>query len=240
MTEDDWNAFFKLHSGLPREGPGEAADVTWAARTAGLAADARILDAGCGPGADIAALREAAPQGHVRAVEKVPHFVAEAQARVGGDPGVEVLEGDMMAQSGPFDFIWCAGAVYFVGVRQALEGWRRSLAPGGRIAFSQVCWFTFEPPQRARDFWASYPAMTDEAGVRTAVRAAGYRILGERRLSDVAWEAYYGPLDRAIAALRPEADGALAAVLDEAEEEAAIWRDMRDGFGYTLFVTAPA
>lgn len=239
MTEDYWKAFFTLHRGLPREGPGEPSDVAWAAKVAGLSADARILDAACGPGADIAALRAVASQGHVRAVEKVSHFVEEARARTAGDAGVEVIEGDMMAQSGPFDFIWCAGAIYFVGVTQALQAWRGCLAPGGRVAFSQVCWLTDGPPSRAKAFWADYADMTDEAGVRARIADAGYEILAERRLSDAAWEAYYGPLDRAIATLRPEADEALAAVLDEAEEEAAVWWEARGSFGYTHFVTAP-
>lgn len=46
----DWDAFFALHRDLPREGPGEAADVAWALEVAGVAPGARVADAGCGPG----------------------------------------------------------------------------------------------------------------------------------------------------------------------------------------------
>ena len=132
----DWDAFLTLHRDLPREGPGEAADVAWAAKVAGVGSEARILDAACGPGGDITALLEVAPRGHVTACDRIAHFVAAARAAHLADPRVEVVQADMTSLAGPFDLIWCAGAVYFLGVTEALTAWRPILAPGGAIAFS--------------------------------------------------------------------------------------------------------
>ena len=67
MTPDE--AFFTVHADLPREGPGSRADLDWAVRVAGVSDTARILDAGCGPGADIEGLLAHAPRGHVMAVD---------------------------------------------------------------------------------------------------------------------------------------------------------------------------
>ncbi|WP_299965528.1 class I SAM-dependent methyltransferase [uncultured Roseobacter sp.] len=234
-----FEAFFALHRDLPREGPGEAADVAWAASVAGTSATAQIADVACGPGADIAALLAAAPQGHVTALDKTAHFVDQARAGWAPDPRVTVLKADMASIANSYDLIWCAGAVYFLGVTEALSAWRKSLRPGGSIAFSEPCWFTDAPSDRMRAMWADYPAMTDAAGIDARVEAAGYRTLGTRRVSDAAWEAYYGPLDARIAALRPGADAALTQVLDEAEEEAACWRAHRREAGYLLSVVAP-
>ncbi|WP_375227987.1 class I SAM-dependent methyltransferase [Roseobacter sp. S98] len=239
MSDSYWDAFFTLHNDLPREGPGEPADVAWATQLAGVPADARICDAACGPGADIAALLAAAPDGHVIALDTAEGFVKQAQAAHGSDPRTTIFAGDMAAVTGPFDLIWCAGAVYFLGVRQALETWKNALAPGGAVAFSQVCWFTDAPSQAAREGWAEYADMTDEPGVLSAIDAAGYDVLGTRRLSDAAWEAYYEPMDARIAQLTPEAGPALAAVLQEGRDEAALWRNHRTEFGYTLFVVRP-
>lgn len=239
MNNPYWDAFFKLHRDLPREGPGEDADVAWAAQIAGLREDARICDAACGPGADIPALLKAAPQGHVVAMDKVDHFAAQAQALYGHDPRTQIFAGDMTEIEGPFDFIWCAGAVYFIGIKEALRLWRPVLSSGGAIAFSQVCWLTAHPSERARAGWADYADMTDEAGVREAIETAGYECIAERRLSDAAWENYYTPLDQRIAALREGAAGALADVLDEAEAEAGLWRGERTAFGYLLCVVRP-
>ncbi|MEM8579428.1 MAG: class I SAM-dependent methyltransferase [Pseudomonadota bacterium] len=235
----NWDAFFTLHRDLAREGPGEPADVAWAAATAGLGQNADMADVACGPGGDIAALLEAAPQGHVTALDKTAHFVDAARADWAADDRVTVLRADMATIANTYDLIWCAGAVYFLGVTEALTAWRKSLNPGGAIAFSEPCWFTDAPSDTARANWADYPAMTDAAGIRARVEAAGYAVVGTRKVSDAAWEAYYTPIDARIAALRPGADAALAAVLDEAEAEAAAWRAGRAEFGYLLLVVRP-
>lgn len=239
MNEAYWTAFFRLHSDLPREGPGEPEDVAWAAQIAGLRPDARICDAACGPGADIPALRAAAPEGHITALDKVEAFVEQAQNQHGHRPLTRIEVGDMERIEGPYDFIWCAGAVYFLGVTKALQNWRDVLAHDGAVAFSQVCWFSDMPSEAARAGWSEYADMTDEAGVLAQIESAGYECLATRRLSDAAWEAYFTPLDHRIARLSTQATGALQEVLEEARQEAALWRAERDSFGYLLCVVRP-
>lgn len=228
------SAFFTLHADLPREGPGEPADVAWAARIAGIAPDARICDAACGPGADIPALLAAAPQGHVTAIDATAHFVTDAQVHAG--PNVTVRQGDMADLDGPFDMIWCAGALYFLGVTEGLIKWREALVPGGVVAFSEPCWFTDTPTETS--FWEGYDTGT-EAQIAARVADAGYETLATRRLSDAAWEAYYTPMDARIAALRESADAELNKVLDEGVKEAADWRRLKQDTGYLLCVVRP-
>jgi SAM-dependent methyltransferase len=239
MTSNQMSAFFELHRDLPREGPGEAADVAWATALAGLAPDAEMADVACGPGGDIAALLAAAPQGHVTALDKTAHFVEAARAAWQDDPRVTVLKADMGRIMNDYDLIWCAGAVYFLGVTEALKAWRKALRPGGMIAFSEPCWLTDAPSPRAAKLWAEYPPMSDAAGIAARVEAAGYEILGTRLLSDAAWEGYFTPIDGRIAGLRAGASPALQAVIEEAEEEAGCWRAHRDEFGYLLHVVRP-
>ncbi len=240
-SDPNMDAFFQLHRDLPREGPGAPRDVAWVAGLLGLSAKARIADVACGPGGDIDALLTAAPEGHVTALDKTPHFVEAARKTWGKDPRVTVLKANMKVIANPYDLIWCAGAVYFMGVEAALRAWRKSLLPQGAIAFSEVCWFTDRPSERAKALWdKEYPTMTDEAGMTAQIKAAGYRVIGQQRLGDAAWEAYYTPLDARIASLREGADAALTVVLDEAVEEMSCWRAHRDEFGYLLSVVAPA
>lgn len=236
----DAEAFFTLHRDLPREGPGEASDVVWAMDVAGTGPRALIADVACGPGGDIAALLQGAPEGHITALDKTAHFVDAARVRWGGDPRVTVLRADMSTIANAYDLIWCAGAVYFLGVETALRAWRKSVRPGGAIAFSEACWFTETPSDAARDFWArENPAMTNARGIGAQIAAAGYDIVDQRHLSDAAWEAYYTPLDARIATLRPGADKSLNRVLDNAAAEAASWRAHRGEFGYLLSVVRP-
>lgn len=233
MNDDD--AFWALHGTLDRQGPGLAADVEWAAGIAGVSRDARICDAGSGTGADLATLLSLAPEGRVTAVEAHADF-AEAIVSRGLDR-VDVLQHDMAELSGPFDFIWAAGSLYFLGVTEGLRLWRDALAPGGAVAFSEICWLVPDPPDDLRRFWRQYPALSDVAGVEARIRDAGWETVATRTLDDAAWEAFYGPLEARIAELRRHDS---SPVWDEAETEIALWRRHRGALGYLLSVVRPA
>ncbi|WP_172295848.1 trans-aconitate 2-methyltransferase [Pseudoruegeria sp. HB172150] len=233
------DAFYELYAGLDREGPGEPEDVIWAAGVAGLGPEARICDAGSGSGGDIPALLAVAPEGHVTAVDKHKGFVDEVLARFGTDRRVTAYKGDIAKLKGPYDFIWSAGAVYFLGVPRALNCWRPVLAKGGAVAFSEPCFFVEEPSEAARLFWDDYPTM-DEAGIAMQIESAGYEVLGTRRIADAAWERYYQPLKARIALLRDGAEPVMTAVLDATDTEIATWRTVKEETGYLMSVVRPA
>ena len=235
------DAFFALHRDLPREGPGEPADIDWAMRLIRPAPDAVICDAGSGPGGDVPALLAHVPRGRVVAVDAHAPFVEQARTRFAADPRVEARVGDLAAPGGPFDVIWCAGALYFPGVAGGLAAFRPALAEGGAVAFTYPCHFSDPPSAAARAFWEGEGL---EIPTRDALlgmtQTAGFTPLGDRPLGPAAWEAYYGPMDARIAALRPRAGPDLAEVLDGAEAEIAAWRAVRDETGYLLIAARPA
>lgn len=235
------DAFFALHADLPRQGPGDRESLDWALAQIDLSADARILDAGCGPGADIAGLLAHAVRGQVVAMDRHAPFVAQAQAAFAHDPRVHARVGDMASPDGQFDLIWCAGAIYFLGVREGLAGWRAHLRPGGAVAFSQIAWRSDRPAVAARDFWRDYPAMCDAAGVIALVDAAGWRVVAQRFLPRAAWAAYYDPLQRRIDTLRAGAyDADMAQAMAAAQAEIDLWRAHGDDYGYLQIVAVPA
>jgi len=234
------DAFFALHAGLPRQGPGDRESLDWALAQIALPPDARMFDAGCGPGADIAGLLAHAPQGQVVAMDCHAPFVAQAQAAFANDPRVSVMAGDMANPDGQFDLIWCAGALYFLGVTAALAGWRAHLRPGGAVVFSQIAWRNAQPAPAARAFWRAYPAMCDAAGVNAWVDAAGWRVLAQRFLPHAAWAAYYDPLQARIDALRGAAHGTdMAQALAAEQAEIDLWRAHGDDYGYLQIVAVP-
>ena len=232
-------AFFTLHKDVPREGPGDSASLTWAMDLAGVARDARIMDAGAGPGADVADLLSGAPEGHVTAIEAHAPFVERIQAAWAGEPRVTARQGDMAQPGGPFDFIWCAGALYFLGITEGLSTWRDVLAPRGAVAFSELTLFTEDPAPEVLALRDEYAAFAGLDTLKARIDAAGYDLLGVQKISDAAWEAYFQPLEARVALLRPGADADMTAVLDEQEAEIALWRQYRDQFGYALAVVRP-
>jgi len=234
------SAFFTLHADLPREGPGDGQSLVWALGLAGVAQEARILDGGCGPGADIEGLLAAAPRGRVVAVDRHLPFVHAVNDLWGHDPRVTARHADMAGEEGPFDFIWSAGALYFLGVEDGLKRMRSKLAPGGALAFSELVWLVANPdPALMADLEADYADMRGLGTLKRRIDAAGYDRMGLQVLSDAAWEAYYTPMEARIARLRPGADAALAKVLDEGQHEIDLWRAHRRSFGYALSVVRP-
>lgn len=224
--------FFQLHSELPREGPGGAQDVRRVARLVGPRP--RIADMACGPGADVPTLLEAFPDSHVTAVDKHAHFLE----KIAPSERVSVIHGDMAAVDGPFDLIWCAGALYFLGLEGGLATMREKLAPGGVLAFSHPCYFTAHPSVEAVAFWGGDP-VERQPDVLSAVEQAGYNVLEHWKVSEAAWRAYYEPKLERIEKLRPTASPELLEILDQGVREAHLWGEVHDETGY-LFTVAEA
>ncbi|MFE3838177.1 class I SAM-dependent methyltransferase [Pseudogemmobacter sonorensis] len=237
------SAFFTLHHGLPRAAPGDAASLEWALGVAGVPARARILDAGCGPGPDLAVLRALRPGARLVGMDLHAPFIDRVRAEL---PEVEAVVGDMLAPEGRFDLIWSAGAAYGPGVTIALAAWGPHLTPSGAVAFSDCLWRNPRPAPAAHAFWdREYPGMCDLPGHLARIEAAGWRVRGARWLGEAAWQAYYGPLSARVealreGALRAGADPALAEVLDATQAEIDLWRDHGGDYGYYLTVVVPA
>lgn len=237
----DKEAFFTLHRDLPREGPGCPEDVIWAIGVAGTHGEARVCDAGCGPGADTEVLAEQLPEAWIDAVDLHAPFAAAAAARCARfGPRVKAWQGSMAELAGPYDLIWCAGAIYFLGVTEGLSTFRPMLTRAGRVAFSEPVLLGGREPQAVRDFWAGYPAITESAGITTRIEAANYRLLDTRLVIGAPWEAYYAPMEQRIADLRASGvTSALEEVLRKNEAEIAQWRAAPDRIAYQLCVVAP-
>ena len=238
--------FFELFSGLPRQGPGSAASTR---RALGLVPDigpaTRVLDVGCGTGAQTLVLAESSPA-RIVAVDNHPPFVDELNRKArerGLADRLEARVADMREldfADGAFDLIWCEGAIYNVGVEVGLRDWRRLLGPGGHVAFTDACWRKPDPPAECAAFWnREYPAIRGTSALLNAVEACGYETVGHFPLPAAAWwDDYYRPLQDNVTAFRKRYHDAPDAreLADQCQHEIDIWRAYSEFYGYEFVV----
>lgn len=241
--------FLEIYGTLPRAGPGSTADTLRALAMVPTPEIRSALDLGCGPGAQTLVLAEALSDASILALDLTPSMAAEAHRRIteaGLGDRIRAEIGDL-TDSGALpagqDLIWCEGAVYFAGVKNALRIWKPLLADGGTIAFTDAIWIHPSPPEELVTWWRNqYPAITDEHGVRAAIDAAGYDVVGSFVLPPETWtDEYYDPMEGRIAEfLGAHPDDPIATeIAAEATNEINTFRANSQYYSYAFFVVQP-
>jgi ubiquinone/menaquinone biosynthesis C-methylase UbiE len=246
MTPREEEVFFQIHTGLEREGPGSRRTTRRAFLSIrGLPSNPRILDIGCGPGAQTVHLAELSG-GEIHAVDNHSPFIDELKRAVeqrGLECRVFPLLCDMHRltfEPDSFDLIWAEGSIFIIGVEKGLKEWRPFLKRGGFVAFTEVAWLRDDPPRELRDFWeAVYPAIGSRRHDEDVIRNAGYTPLHNFVLPESDWwTEYYHPIEEKLASLKEihkdeaEALGVLEAHIKEIE----IFRRFATHYGYVFYI----
>ncbi|MCL6416213.1 class I SAM-dependent methyltransferase [Aestuariirhabdus sp. Z084] len=245
MTEQEQyiQALIELHCGLERQGPGDTVfSLKLLSQLPSLPSRPRIADIGCGAG--VAALMLAEHfQVPVKAVDFSRAFLDElmtrAQARGIGHL-IEAVECDMGSLDWAphsLDLLWSEGAAYNLTFAGALKAWRPLMAPQGIAVISEMNYFSKTVPEPVSDFWrAGYPAMGTEASNAELALVAGFEVLSIQRLPSQAWwNNYYGPLQKKMRSIKAGAGELLARVIEETEQEMALFEAYSDHYGYSFY-----
>ena len=239
-------AFAELHSGLPREGPGSDASTREALRRLPpLPEGARVLDVGCGPGAQTLVLARELKTAILAVDIHQPYLdeLEESAKERGLDTRIETHALSMDALDFPaesFDLIWSEGAAYIIGVPRALRLWRPLLSPGGFLAFTEATWLTGDPPAEVAEFWQQgYPDIGTVEANRGKAEAEGFEVLDTFVLpAEDWWTEYYTPLQRRMEALRKEQARRpdLAEAIRDTEQEIDMFVRFGDTYGYVFYL----
>jgi SAM-dependent methyltransferase len=242
-----WEIFFEVFESLPRQGPGNRA---CAKRALDLCRDLprspAVLDLGCGVGGQTLHLAELIGSGSIVAIDSHAPSIERLRAVVTGcglAQRIDAIVGDManlQQPRGSFDLIWSEGALYNLGLRNALRICHDLLRPGGYLAFTDPVWRRENPPTAVKaSFELDYPTMGRLEDDLTAIRDSGFDLAGHFTLPDEAWwEDFYTPMEGRIAELRVEHAGDVAALaaLEQIAEEPRMHRLHGDFYTYEFFV----
>ncbi|OPY37523.1 MAG: hypothetical protein A4E35_01439 [Methanoregula sp. PtaU1.Bin051] len=244
MTPEE--LFYRVFESMPRQGPG----CTGATRKAfsylpDLPRNARVLDIGCGSGAqtwDLAALTT----GTITATDNHQKFLDAITTRAEKDGLQDRIRTACASMDslpfgpGQFDLIWSEGAIFIMGFEQGLTAWKPLVKKGGYLVVSDAAWFEPDPPEELVRWWEKegYIPLTEQEKAEQ-VRNTGLDLLAMYRLPEAGWwENYYVPMLERVTEFRKEygKDPALSPVLDSFQNEAEMYRKYRRYYGYTFFI----
>ena len=248
MTEPTarfWEIFFEVYELLPRQGPGNRACALRALELCSeLPPSPAVLDLGCGAGGQTLHLAEftagsiIAIDSHSQSIERLRITVAER----GLAHRIQPLVGDISRPNhapGSFDLIWSEGALYNIGIENALRIYHGLLRPGGYFAFTEAVWRKKNPPREVKASFEDYPGMGWVPDVLAKIEKSGFALVGHFTLPDEAWwDDFYTPMEDRIEALRRKYtdDAEALAVLDQIAQEPEMHRRCSDYYAYEFFV----
>jgi SAM-dependent methyltransferase len=205
----------------------------------------RILDVGCGSGAQTIELARAT-RGEIVAVDIRQRFLDELTEHARDAavlPQITTVNASMFDMQFPaesFDLIWSEGAIYIAGFAAGLSAWRRFLKPGGWLVVSELSWLVPNPPAEAAQFWArNYPGMKSIERNFQVISETGY-VDADGFVLPVQdwWDNYYGAGQTRVAALRKKyaGDPDVLAILEDAQREYDLFRVHCEVYGYVFFI----
>lgn len=241
-----WEIFFEVYESLPRQGPGNRYCTERALRLCvGLPRESMIADLGCGVGrqtlhlADLTKGTIVAVDSHAPSIERLRATLA---AR-GLSQRVQTKVGDIAHLDLPpeiYDLVWSEGALYNIGIGNAMCVCRGLLRPGGLLAFTDAVWRKEDPPPEVKaSFDLDYPTMGTAADVVMVIQLGGFELLGRFTLPDEAWwDDFYSPMEQRIMELRRKYgnDAEALAVLGQLAREPEMHRNHSDYYAYEFFV----
>lgn len=242
-----WEIFFELFEGLPRQGPGDRACAEKAlALCRDLPQRLEVLDLGCGVGGQTLHLVELLPDAIITAMDNHAPSVERLRATVaerGLAERVRAVVGDMARPGllpGSLDLVWSEGALYNVGIANALRICHELLRPGGYLAFTDAVWRKEDPPPEVKaSFEFDYPTMGRVPDVLAAIAGTGFLLAGHFTLPDEAWWTdFYTPMEDRIEELRGKhaGDAEALGILAQLAQEPEMHRRHSDCYAYEFFI----
>ena len=246
MSDQLPEIFWEIHSGLPREGPGDNKSTRRAyLMLKELPKNPRILDIGCGPGMQTIELAKLS-KGQIDALDNYRPFLDQLDISVKKEEftdKIKLVKGDMFNldyDSNTFDLIWSEGSIFIIGFEKGLRNSKPLLTDKGYLIVSELSWLTDDIPSEASEYMKHvYPVIKTIQGNLDIAKKEGYRIVGFFVLpSESWWTDYYDPILTKLPSLKEKYkdDQEKLGHIAYHEVEIEMFRKYSDYYGYVFYV----
>jgi len=241
----DWDIFFEIHKGLPREGSGRDEYTQKAYEMIPKIENPLILDIGCGPGLQTIKLAKLS-KSNVIGIDIHQSFLDQLENSAKKEnllDKIKIMNKSMIDMDFPeesFDIIWAEGSIFIIGFEKGLMDWKKFIKPNGFLAVHEMTWLKDNPPKEIADFWEEvYPAISTIDNNLKIIEKCGYKLLGYFALPDDAWwEFYYDPLQEKLKDLKIKYKDNPEAIdtIKEQEREIDLYKKYYKWYGSVFYI----
>ena len=243
--ELDWDLLLEIHKDMPRQGAGRDKYTQKAFEMIPKIDKPKILDIGCGPGAQTIKLAKLSG-GEVIGIDIVEQYLVQLRELIEKEnlqnrvKAVNQSMTDIKYPEESFDIIWAEGSIFIMGFEKGITEWKKYIKPNGFLAVHEMAWIIDNPPKEISDYWESvYPQIATLDDNLEIMKKCGYEILGYFPLPDDAWwELYYNPLEKRLEKLKIKFkdDPKGLKMVEDSELEIEMFRKYSAWYGSVFYV----
>jgi SAM-dependent methyltransferase len=149
---------------------------------------------------------------------------------------------DLPLASESLDVIWSEGAIYNMGFEAGISSWHRLLKRGGKLIVSEITWLTADRPGALQSHWdTEYPEValaSEKLGILEQHRYCpeAYFFLPRHCWIDHYFRPLQGRFHAFLAQYERENHSLAKAIVEEQQQEIALYEQYQDYFSYGFYI----